>query len=1097
MDFKTRYAKLNSRQKEAVDTIDGPLMVVAGPGTGKTELLSMRTANILRSTDTLPENILCLTFTESGAAAMRQRLSEIIGPAAYKVAIHTFHSFGSEIINQNGEYFYHGADFRPASELSAYEILRDIFESLELSNPLASQMNGEYTHLADTLTTIGELKKGGLTSDELLEVLEANEAVLDLCESDLAEAFSPRISAKTAASLTPIATRLASLEIPHLPPGISPLSSVLALSLAHAVDAAEDTDSTKPITAWKNLYLEKDGAGRLIFKDRKRIKKLRSVSYLYYQYLLKMQESELYDFDDMVLRVVHAMEVFPELRYNLQERYLYVMVDEFQDTNMAQMRILHNLTSGPFGDAPNVMVVGDDDQAIYSFQGAEVGNILSFKDRYEDLKIVTLTDNYRSAAAILDKSRDVIRLGQGRLEQYVEQIDKTLTAHTSATGSQVTLLEYTRVEDERRGLAARVRQQIDSGVDPATIAILARRHRELTNLLPYLYDEGISVNYERRDNVLEAEVIVQLTLLADIICLIADRRLGDADALLPRLLAHPAWDVDNQALWQLSLSAYRHHGSWLEEMATTPDFKNLHAWLIDTARLALHEPAELILDRLIGVPATGTAHGFTSPLFGHFFSDEARQKDAERYLTFLEALRTIRTRLREYRPDRTVTLHDFVEFVKLHHRVGSAITSVRVRSDVSSGAIQLMTAHKSKGLEFEHVHIIGAVDTAWGERVRSRSRLIGYPENLQLRPSGETIDERLRLFFVAMTRAKRTLAISYAAADENGKTTLRASFLTGESWEAEVVPANEQLESLTQQLETEWYRPLISLEQTDMKRLLAPVLETYKLSATHLNSFLDVSRGGPQAFLLHNLLRFPQAMTPQAAYGSAMHRALQRAHDHLRTNDKPKPVEDIMQDYEKQLASMRLSDHDLQHYLQYGHEVLQAFLAQAYDSFVRSQRTELSFANQQSRVGEAILTGALDLVDIDEKDRAIVVTDYKTGKSAKSWRGREDWEKVKLHKYRQQLLFYKLLVERSRDYGSYQVKKGVLQFVEPDTTGAIHALDLEYDDVEVERFSRLIEAVYERIVTLELPDADTYTPDYAGMLQLERDLLGETIDENS
>jgi len=228
-----------------------------------------------------------------------------------------------------------------------------------------------------------------------------------------------------------------------------------------------------------------------------------------------------------------------------------------------------------------------------------------------------------------------------------------------------------------------------------------------------------------------------------------------------------------------------------------------------------------------------------------------------------------------------------------------------------------------------------------------------------------------------------------------------------------------------------------------------------------------------------------------------MHRALQRAHDHLRTNDKPKPVEDIMQDYEKQLASMRLSDHDLQHYLQYGHEVLQAFLAQAYDSFVRSQRTELSFANQQSRVGEAILTGALDLVDIDEKDRAIVVTDYKTGKSAKSWRGREDWEKVKLHKYRQQLLFYKLLVERSRDYGSYQVKKGVLQFVEPDTTGAIHALDLEYDDVEVERFSRLIEAVYERIVTLELPDADTYTPDYAGMLQLERDLLGETIDENS
>src|SRR5690349_4954655 len=119
MDFDTRYKKLNDRQRQAVDTIDGPLMVVAGPGTGKTELLSMRTANILRRTDTLPENILCLTFTESGAAAMRRRLTEIIGKDAYKVSIHTFHSFGSEIINRYGEYFYHGADFRPASDLSA------------------------------------------------------------------------------------------------------------------------------------------------------------------------------------------------------------------------------------------------------------------------------------------------------------------------------------------------------------------------------------------------------------------------------------------------------------------------------------------------------------------------------------------------------------------------------------------------------------------------------------------------------------------------------------------------------------------------------------------------------------------------------------------------------------------------------------------------------------------------------------------------------------------------------------------------------------------------------------------------------------------
>ena len=114
MNFTARYNNLNTEHIQAVETFDGPLLVIAGPGTGKTELLSMRAANILQKTDTLPENILCLTFTDSGANAMRARLADIIGPSAYKVAIQTFHGFGTEIINQYREYFYRGAEFQPA-----------------------------------------------------------------------------------------------------------------------------------------------------------------------------------------------------------------------------------------------------------------------------------------------------------------------------------------------------------------------------------------------------------------------------------------------------------------------------------------------------------------------------------------------------------------------------------------------------------------------------------------------------------------------------------------------------------------------------------------------------------------------------------------------------------------------------------------------------------------------------------------------------------------------------------------------------------------------------------------------------------------------
>ena len=136
--FHTRYNKLNAAQREAVDTIDGPLLVVAGPGTGKTELLSMRVANILHKTDTLSENILCLTFTDSGATAMRARLANIIGPDAYKVAIQTFHGFGTETINNNSEYFYHGAAFKPADDLTMHAFMMQIFDELYYDNPLAS-----------------------------------------------------------------------------------------------------------------------------------------------------------------------------------------------------------------------------------------------------------------------------------------------------------------------------------------------------------------------------------------------------------------------------------------------------------------------------------------------------------------------------------------------------------------------------------------------------------------------------------------------------------------------------------------------------------------------------------------------------------------------------------------------------------------------------------------------------------------------------------------------------------------------------------------------------------------------------------------------
>jgi DNA helicase-2/ATP-dependent DNA helicase PcrA len=1090
MDFTARYKKLNPAQQEAVDTTEGPVMVIAGPGTGKTELLSMRAANILKKTDTLPENILCLTFTESGANAMRQRLASIIGPAAYKIAIHTFHSFGTEIINQNAQFFYHGANFRPADELSSYELLHTVFDELEYDNPLTSKMNGEYTYLKDTLSIISELKKSGLTSDELLQVLDANDGVLDAIEPKLAPIFAARLSKLTTPQLVELIDGIRSSGGEITFPGIVSLSTLLADSLASATSEALETNSTKPITRWRNHWMKKDESGAFVLKSRAQATKLRAVSFVYFQYLTRMQQAELYDFDDMILRVVHAMEVFAELRFNLQEKYQYIMVDEFQDTNLAQMRILHNLAANEVsGGRPNIMVVGDDDQAIYSFQGADVGNINGFLHEFPATKIVALTDNYRSSELILSHAQSVIKLGGDRLENYVASLNKTLTARSTPPNTSVQLLEFSNVLQERSQLVEAISKQIQDGEALNSIAVLARRHYEIVALLPYFAQANIPVNYERRDNILELETIKLCELIATILVAIFEKRHQDANSLLPRLLAHPAFAFTPADIWKLSIKAQQNHTSWMELMSLTAQFIPLYEWLITQSQALAYTPLEYMLDEILG--NVKERETYISPLMQYFFSPEKRQTSPSNYLVHLDALRAIRTKLREYRPSETPTLQSFLEFIRLHQDAGAPITSVRSEASKQANAISLMTTHKSKGLEFDHVYIIGAVDSSWGERVRSKSRLISFPENLPLAPAGDSFNERLRLFFVACTRAKAHLTVSYSLAEENGKPLLPASFLLGEKWQKTEIPNNSSLQESIKASEASWYQSLVSPLQPELRSVLAPMLENYKLSATHVCAFLDVSRGGPESFLIERLLRFPTGISASAAYGSAIHATLHQAHSHLSATGKHRPHEDILHDYEHHLQNCHLPEKEFHEYLQKGSDVLSTYLEAKYDSFTPTQKTELNFAGQAAILGEAHLTGTLDLVDI--ADGTISITDYKTGKPSRSWNGRTDYEKIKLHRYKQQLMFYTLLAQKSRDYSRYKVEKAILQFVEPTRQGEIIGLEATFSAEDLQQFSQLLQVVWHHITTLTLPDTSGYEPTYKGILAFENDLLNTRL----
>lgn len=1103
--FNHHYQSLNPAQRQAVDTIDGPVMVVAGPGVGKTQLLSMRVANIVRSTDTLPGNILCLTFTDSGATAMRQRLVSLMGQEGYKVAVHTFHSFGTEVLNRHPEYFYQGANFRASDELSSFEILEPIFKALPQNDPLASSINGQFAALGDVRQAIGHLKKAGLTPDELRKILDYNDQYMAASEPILAAAFDvPRLSKKDIPAVERAYEQLSKLAVAPSPIAqFKPLAEICLHELAHALAAATEQSSTTPLTAWRVAWLERDDKKDYIFKDRARSKKLRSLAAVYEKYLLAMQESSLFDFDDMILRVVHALESFPAFRYNLQEQYFYVLVDEFQDTNGAQLRLLHNLLDSEAANGqPNIMVVGDDDQAIYAFQGAEIGNLLQFNEPFRDPAVITLTENYRSTDTILASARSVIVQGEDRLETTLG-INKQLTARNTHADTLSQRHHFANPTSQYAWVAQEIVHQLKAGARAEEIAVLARNHRQLLDILPFLHQAELQVDYERRNNVLEAEPIRVLISLAQTITAIGEQRFDLVDTLLPELLSYDLWGIDATSLWQISLDAYKRRRFWLEVMLERDDkLHDIAEFLIVTSHNALHQPLEQVLDQLIGsaerqVPSSdevdtpdGNHHeheGFVSPFRAYYFNGGRLESDPTDYLANLNSLALIRRKLRDWRPDATLLLDDFVAFIELHHKTNTPIVDIGQQHE-GFQAIKLLSAHKAKGLEFDTVFILSCQDNIWGPSARHPSSQVSFPRNLAITPTTLTGDDCLRLFYVAMTRARHQLYLCGYQTDGNDKPSLPLAYLTNQT-DPVVDHDGFKPELLTASLEPTWQlRHLRKVAATDRLALLQPRLAGYQLSATHLNNFIDITTGGPQAFLLQNLLRFPQALSPGAAFGSAIHRVLQRAHVHLSVTGERRPVEDILHDFELQLGQARLDEDDFLRQLEKGSQVLESFLKHRYDSFHPDQKVEYTL--RDIPLGDARLTGTLDLLEIDPVTRTITLTDYKTGKPATSWQGATDYEKIKLHKYRQQLMFYKLLIDNSRDFGgSHRIERAILEFVEPDSGGELHQLEMQYDADELVQFSHLIAGTWQYIMELHLPSIKDYESSYKGVVQFERDII--------
>lgn len=1055
---------LNKEQKRAVEYLLGPLLVLAGPGTGKTQLLSEKVAYILKNTDTSPENILCLTFTESGASNMKERLKSIIGKDGAKVNIGTYHAFGQDILNR---YRNFSPDYTRVLDNAIDEVTQfKIIKKLQAKLPPTDILSGDKTK--DIINTISAAKAAGLSGDDLAEIAKQNiedSEILSRAISPLLSNIVPRVfQASYENAYAPIYKILQKYEnLPMITGRVERSIAGMARDLKAAINEAVSISRITPLSDWKDTYFEKDGKGGYRLNDRVANLKLKSLAVLMKWYQEYLEENGLYDFDDMIIEALKALQKDTAFKQTMQEKYQYIMLDEFQDTNPVQLAIIKELTDY---ENPIIMAVGDDDQAIYEFQGATPTNLSDFQEYY-NAEVVTLTENYRSTQEVLDFARQIIDQAPNRFVN-----EKILSAHLeNPNKTQIHRMEFLSSDQEYAFIADKIAELVSKGVKQSDIAIISSKHRYFQPLLPYLKEHPeIKIAYEKRDNLFEDSKIHEMLTVMKLAVEVASEQKPTVSMV--EVLAYPWLKVPAIEVIRLVAEAREAHKPIFEYLLTADTSEALGAamdFLAGLATKAFSTQLELIFTEIAAKMGVETFEPFEM-------------------FRFYENLASLRAKLIKHVGEKPLRMTDLVEMANDYEDAGMQLITTSPYRDADE-AVQVLSAHKAKGLEFGYVFIISADHTAWGKG-KGNNNFLSLPHNLiQIRHTGVTDGEQIRLLYVALTRAKHTLFITNSMADfsgkapdrleyfdekieklENGLIQILSPFLPfkkvlmgydDNGFKDETDGSASQLSAnpkSTQRLK-DYLTPFVE-NQPDMREIYKDRVKNYRMNASALTSFIDIVNAGPEEFFRRNVLRAESTPEDESlALGNLAHATFEQI-----TNSGISDAAAL----EFYLAELEKKDlpEDIKARIREKGPLELSVAMKTFKKILRSGKAEVDFSFELLAYDGVPLTGKIDHLLIDDENRTIEVYDFKTRKYLN-----KKWDSYPtLFKYKLQLEFYKLLLSLSPTYNKYKVTKAHILFIKPDDDGEVFDRVYEYTPETQDETRRLIVAVYNQIHDLKFLD---------------------------